>query len=71
MSSPPVELIAAGVYDLCAGQVIEIVAFDGVHELARLARGRNHVVPAARRHLPVPETKPASRLAIGLDPWKS
>ena len=36
---------------LLAGQCIEVVAFDGVHETARLTGGRDQVVPPPRRHV--------------------
>ena len=46
-----VELFPSGVDEDFPGQVVEIVPFDGVDERTRGARGRDAVVPAARRHV--------------------
>ena len=47
-----VELIPAGVHLFVPGQGIQVVAFDGVHEPARHARGGNEVEPTARGEMP-------------------
>ena len=48
---PGSERFAACVHELFAGQLVEIVRLDGVHELPGLAGGGNHVEPPARGHL--------------------
>ena len=67
---PGGELLAAGVGPLLAGQRVEVVALDRVHQPAGLAARRDEVVPAPRRHL-AGRREARSRVAIGLVPWKS
>ena len=71
VAEPGVELLASGVRPLVARQVVEVVALDRVHQPPRLALGRDQVVPAARGQLAAGRRGPASRVAIGFDPWKS
>ena len=42
------QFLPTGVLGLGAGQRVEAALLDAVHQLARLARGGNEVVPAAR-----------------------
>ena len=44
------ELLPSGVLFFGAGQGIEVAGFDLVHQLRRLALGRDEIVPAARDH---------------------
>ena len=51
VAKPCRQLLSSGVHVLFAGQLIEIMALDGVHQPARRALGRDEVVPAPGGHL--------------------
>ena len=51
LSEPGIELLPAGIHHPLTRQCIEVVAFDGVNQTARLPGGRDQVIPPPRRHV--------------------